>query len=50
MLKPKQIKCLELMVRGDMTDKEIATSINITQKPSVNGKRKIKSFKKNTIT
>ncbi len=44
MLKPKQIKCLELMVRGDMTDKEIATSINITQKTICEWKKKNKEF------
>ena len=44
MLKPKQIKYLELMVRGDMTDKEIATSINITQKTICEWKKKNKEF------
>ena len=28
-MKPKQIKCLELMVQGELTDKEIAEAINI---------------------
>lgn len=44
MLKPKQVKCLELMVRGDMTDKEIAESINITQKTICEWKKKSKEF------
>ena len=44
MLKPKQVKCLELMVRGDMTDKEIAESINITQKTICEWKKKCKEF------
>lgn len=32
MLKPKQIKCLQLMISGVMTDKEIAEAINVTPK------------------
>lgn len=44
MLKPKQIKCLEMMIRGDMTDKEIAESINITQKTICEWKKKNKEF------
>lgn len=32
MLRPKQIRCLELMIKGNMTDKKIAEAINITQK------------------
>jgi predicted DNA-binding protein YlxM (UPF0122 family) len=44
MLKPKQVKCLELMVRGDMTDKEIAKAINITQKTICEWKRYCKEF------
>ena len=44
MLKPKQIKCLELMIRGDMTDKEIAKAINITQKTICEWKKHCKEF------
>lgn len=32
MISSKQAKCLELMIRGDMKDKDIAAAINITQK------------------
>lgn len=32
MLKPKQAKCLQLMITGTMTDKEIAEAINVTPK------------------
>lgn len=32
MLKPKQIKCLQLMITGTMTDKDIAAAINVTPK------------------
>ena len=44
MLKPKQIKCLELMVKGDMTDKDIAAAINITQKTICEWKKNCKEF------
>ena len=44
MLKPKQIKCLEMMIRGDMTDKEIAEAINITQKTICEWKKNNKEF------
>lgn len=44
MLKPKQIKCLELMIQGNMTDKEIAESINITQKTICDWKKNNKEF------
>ena len=44
MLKPKQIKCLELMVKGDMTDKDIADAINITQKTICEWKKNCKEF------
>ena len=44
MLKPKQIKCLELMIKGTMTDKEIAAAINITQKTICEWKKKDKEF------
>ena len=44
MLKPKQIKCLELMIRGDKTDKEIAEAINITQKTICDWKKNCKEF------
>lgn len=32
MLKPKQKKCIELLVEGQMTQREIAQAINITEK------------------
>lgn len=44
MLKPKQVKCLQLMVRGDMTDKEIAETINITQKTICDWKKNSAEF------
>jgi len=44
MLKPKQVKCLELMIRGEMTDKEIAEQINITQKTICEWKKNNKEF------
>lgn len=44
MLKPKQAKCLELMVSGTMTDKEIAEAINVTQKTICEWKKKNKEF------
>ena len=44
MLKPKQVKCLELMIKGDMTDKEIAAAINITQKTICEWKKNCKEF------
>lgn len=44
MLKPKQIKCLELMLQGDMTDKEIAEAINITQKTICEWKKNNREF------
>jgi uncharacterized protein YjcR len=44
MLKPKQIKCLELMVQGNMTDKDIAEAINITQKTICEWKKNCKEF------
>lgn len=44
MLKPKQVKCLELMLKGDMTDKEIAEAINITQKTICEWKKNSKEF------
>lgn len=44
MLKPKQIKCLELMIQGNMTDKEIAEAINVTQKTLCEWKKKNKEF------
>ena len=43
-LKPKQIKCLELMVKGDMTDKQIAETINITQKTICEWKKNNREF------
>lgn len=44
MLKPKQLKCLELMIQGTMTDKEIAESIHITQKTICDWKKNNKEF------
>lgn len=44
MLKPKQVKCLELMIKGEMTDKEIAEAINITQKTICDWKKNCKEF------
>ena len=44
MLKPKQIKCLELMIKGEMTDKEIAKAINISQKTICDWKKNCKEF------
>lgn len=44
MLKPKQIKCLEYMIRGDMTDKEIAKAINVTPKTICEWKKHCKEF------
>lgn len=44
MLKPKQVKCLELMIRGNMKDKEIAAAINITQKTICEWKKNDKEF------
>ena len=44
MLKPKQVKCLQLMIKGEMTDKEIAESINITQKTICEWKKNCKEF------
>lgn len=49
MLKPKQMRCLEFMIRGNMTDKEIAKAINVSQKTICDGKRKIQSSKMNTM-
>ena len=44
MLKPKQLKCLELMIQGEKTDKEIAEAINITQKTICEWKKNNKEF------
>lgn len=44
MLKPKQVKCLEMMIQGDMTDKAIAEAINITQKTICEWKKNCKEF------
>jgi CRISPR/Cas system CMR-associated protein Cmr5 small subunit len=44
MLNPKQIKCLELMIQGNMTDKEIAESINVAQKTICEWKKNNKEF------
>lgn len=44
MLKPKQVKCLQLMIKGEMTDKDIAATINITQKTICEWKKNCKEF------
>jgi len=44
MLNPKQVKCLELMIQGQLTDKDIAKSINITQKTICEWKKNNKEF------
>lgn len=44
MLKPKQKKCLELMLQGILNDKEIAEAINITQKTICEWKKNCKEF------
>lgn len=44
MLKPKQVKCLEFMIRGNMTDKEIAEAINVSQKTICEWKKKNTEF------
>lgn len=44
MLKPKQRKCLELMVSGEMTDKKIAEAINVSQKTICEWKKNNKEF------
>ena len=40
MLKPKQLKCLQLMIQGDMTDKDIAAAINVAPKTICEWKKK----------
>lgn len=44
MLKPKQMKCLELMISGTMTDKEIAETINVAQKTICDWKKNNTEF------
>ena len=44
MLKSKQLKCLELMILGTMTDKEIAEAINVSQKTICDWKKNNKEF------
>ena len=44
MLNPKQIKCLQLMIQGNKTDKEIAEAINVTQKTICEWKKNNKEF------
>lgn len=43
-LKPKQVKCLQLMIQGDMTDKKIAEAIHVTQKTICDWKKNCKEF------
>lgn len=44
MLKPKQTKCLELMIQGTMTDKAIAEAINVSQKTICDWKKNNTEF------
>ena len=44
MLKPKQTKCLQLVIQGTMTDKEICETINIAQKTLCDWKKNCKEF------
>lgn len=44
MLKPKQIKCLQLMVAGTMTDKAIAEAINVAPKTICEWKKHNEEF------
>ena len=44
MLKPKQVKCLELMIQGNMTDKAISEAINVAQKTICDWKKNSKEF------
>ncbi len=45
MLKQKQIKCLQLMIQGDMSDKKIAEVINISPKTICEWKKNSEEFK-----
>lgn len=44
MLKPKQVKCLQLMITGTKTDKEIAEAINVTPKTICDWKKNNAEF------
>jgi CRISPR/Cas system CMR-associated protein Cmr5 small subunit len=44
MLNPKQIKCLELMIQGNLTDKKIAEAIDVAQKTICEWKKNNKEF------
>ena len=44
-MKPKQIKCLELMVQGELTDKEIAEAINISPNTICDWKKNNEEFR-----
>ena len=44
MLKPKQVKCLELMVQGNLNDKQICESIDIAQKTLCDWKKNCEEF------
>lgn len=44
MLNPKQIKCLELMIQGNLTDKKIAEAIDVAQKTICDWKKNNKEF------
>lgn len=44
MLKPKQLKALELMISGTMTDKEVAEAINVAPKTICEWKKSNREF------
>lgn len=44
MLKPKQVKCLQLMIQGNMTDRDIAEAINVAPKTICEWKKKNVEF------
>lgn len=44
MLKPKQVKCLQLMITGTKTDKEIAEAINVAPKTICDWKKNNSEF------
>jgi predicted DNA-binding protein YlxM (UPF0122 family) len=44
MLKPKQKKCIELMLQGDLQQKQIAALIKVTEQTICNWKRDVPEF------
>lgn len=44
MLTPKQKKCIELMVQGDLQQKEIATLIKVSEQTICNWKKTVPEF------